>query len=140
MCFTDLFRRTSSFYFLVFILSIGCQGKHETNITGSSNDISGKYYREYKEPHGSYYLNIRDTIIVIKKDRSYEIQNHQWFISSDKPNEPYFRVPGFPTYQGTFNEIDTSISRERGGSIKFDLQKQLLYNADHPEIHYFKDK
>jgi len=111
------------------------------DITGSqtlTNSITGKYTKSFTENHGSYSDFIRDTIIIIKKDHGFEIQNHVYFSSSLDDSTIFTKVPGFPTFQGVYNKTDSSITHPSKGSLKFNFLNNTVYSADNPSLSYLK--
>jgi hypothetical protein len=128
---------------LSFVFFLAACSSGSDKVTGSASltdDLAGKYSREYKKNQGDYFNLIKDTIVVIKKDQNFEIAEHRWYKPSNEPEKAYVKVGGFHTFQGVFNQTDTTISHPQGGSIKFDVAKSSLTFPDNPEMVYIKVK
>jgi hypothetical protein len=126
---------------LSFIIFLAACGSGSDKVTGSASltdNLAGKYSRQYKkEAEGTI---IRDTILIVKKDQNFEVENHRWFFDNLKPEDGYTKVSGFQSFQGVFNQTDTTISHPQGGSMKFNLRTGVLSFVDKPEMLYTKVK
>lgn len=141
-----------SLAFAVGLLT-GCLGSSDP-VTGSkalTDQVAGKYAREWQEDKGSYMAYGRDTIYLIQKDNNFEVNNHRWYNTINKDSSPtknyrgeiqtgYTRIGGFPTFQGIFNKIDSTISNTQGGSFKVNVVTGKLYIVDNPRFTYTKVK
>jgi|GEM_PF-2260345 len=121
-------------------------------VTGSKSlteQITGNYGRAFEDDHGSYIGYTKDSIYITEKDNGFEVRNVRRYKSvnkdghfdtdiSGKIDTAFTRVPGFGTYAGTFNKIDTTISQAYGSSIKLVPEKGLLYFVNKPDKVYKK--
>lgn len=126
---------------LSVVLCLAACGSGSDKVTGSSSltdELSGKYSREYKKETDKSI--IRDTILIVKKDQNFEVVNHRWFFDMLKPNDGFSKVSGFGSFEGIFNQTDTTLSNPQGGSMRFDLSKGILYIVDKPGMSYTKIK
>ncbi|MET3114891.1 hypothetical protein AAKU52_002631 [Pedobacter sp. CG_S7] len=123
------------------VLGLSACGSGGDQVTGSSSiteQVAGIYSREEKAPTEDWIY--RDTILVIRKDKNFEVGNHKWFFSKREQERGFYKVSGFQSFQGVYNEIDTTISHPQRGSLKIDINKGLLYIVDKPEKVYTKIK
>lgn len=131
------------FNIICLALFFSACGAGSDKVTGSTlltDDLSGNYAREYKKDKGSYFNTFRDTILIVRKDQNFEVANHKWFESSDHMDEGFSKIHGFQTFQGIYNQTDTTISHPQGGSLKFDKRNRAIYMVDKPDQLYIKVK
>lgn len=131
-----------------FIASCG-NGGRTTDKKTLVDEIAGSYARVSTVSGKSTYddqpftSELRDTIILIKKDNGFEVQDRHWKKTTDKngqSSDPDGIHGNGDTFQGAFNESDTTISNPLGGGVKLNTAKGQLFPIGHPGLVFTKIK